>query len=709
MTAMDNIFFNAHHSPIGAFSSFTLGFPGGKGGLGLELGKPADQNVFIGLQSRDGKYYEALPFYNNVIDVNTKMSADKSREKNVNEKTVIQFPENKIKRNFNLGVDLWEAGDLKFCIYSPAISIPDPEISDEQELKKVLVPAVFVEITIDNTKAECKRRMFFGYEGNDPYSAMRQLKFTTAGQIDGIAQGRITAIAASADKVFAGQGITVGSTLSYEIKENLLSGLGMCGLLMADVEPGHKETFRFAVCFYRGGIVTSGIDTSYYYTKFFKNIEEVAEFSLIYFDELIQSCVESNQMLEHSGLSNEQKFMMVHAIRSYYGSTQLLEYNGRPFWVVNEGEYRMMNTLDLIVDQLFFELKMNAWTVKNELDMFIERYSYTDRVKFPNKEKEYPGGVSFTHDMGVANVLSRPGFSSYEMFGKDNCFSHMSQEQLVNWLCCAVVYLEQSKDRKWLSENLQILKECFISMLHRDHPNKTRRNGIMGLDSNRTMKGAEISTYDAVDISLGQARNNVYVAGKCWAVYVTLEKIFKENGLEDLANESLEQAKKCAETIAKNVTEEGYLPAIIDGSNNSKIIPAIEGLVFPYFAGCKDALNQSGQFGEYIKVLKRHLETILVEGSCLFDNGAWKLSSNSNNSWLSKIYLCQFIARHILGIKWDEKAALADKAHYEWLKDTRNSYWCWSDQIISGIAAESKYYPRGVTSILWLYEHEKKT
>mgnify|MGYP005838772085 CR=1 FL=1 len=46
---MKNIYFNAHHSPIGAFASFTLGYRGAKGGLGLELGKPADENVFIGV------------------------------------------------------------------------------------------------------------------------------------------------------------------------------------------------------------------------------------------------------------------------------------------------------------------------------------------------------------------------------------------------------------------------------------------------------------------------------------------------------------------------------------------------------------------------------------------------------------------------------------------------------------------------------------
>ncbi|HEY8967299.1 MAG TPA: glycoside hydrolase family 52 protein, partial [Candidatus Methylacidiphilales bacterium] len=43
-------FFNAQHSPIGAFASFTLGAKGAKGGLGLELGKPADQNIYIGVE-----------------------------------------------------------------------------------------------------------------------------------------------------------------------------------------------------------------------------------------------------------------------------------------------------------------------------------------------------------------------------------------------------------------------------------------------------------------------------------------------------------------------------------------------------------------------------------------------------------------------------------------------------------------------------------
>jgi len=37
-----------------------------------------------------------------------------------------------------------------------------------------------------------------------------------------------------------------------------------------------------------------------------------------------------------------------------------------------------------------------------------------------------------------------------------------------------------------------------------------------------------------------------------------------------------------------------------------------------------------------------------------------------------------------------------------WLLDPKNTYWAWSDQIVSGEAKGSKYYPHGVTSILWL-------
>ena len=185
-----------------------------------------------------------------------------------------------------------------------------------------------------------------------------------------------------------------------------------------------------------------------------------------------------------------------------------------------------------------------------------------------------------------------------------------------------------------------------------------------------------------------------------------MEKLFRENGKENLALAAYDQAEKCARTIVSHMTDEGYIPAVMGEGNDSKIIPAIEGLIFPYFTNNIDDLDEEGRFGYYIQALKRHLSTVLTEGVCIFPDGGWKISSTSNNSWLSKVYLCQFVARQILGLKWDQKGAAADAAHVAWLTHPTLSVWSWSDQILAGEIIGSKYYPRGVTSILWLEENK---
>ncbi|WP_342042499.1 glycoside hydrolase family 52 protein [Bacillus sp. OTU2372] len=702
-----NMFFNAHHSPIGAFSSFTLGFYGNGGGLDLELGRSPRKNVYVGVESseREG-IYEALPFFELEDDESKRYDIENMDPNPDKPRIILPFEKEKIERNFQLGTDSWKAGDLTFTIYSQVQSVPDPAAAAEEELKNALIPAVWAELTIDNTQGTKSRRAFFGYQGSDPYSSMRRMDDTCDG-IAGIGQGRLTAITTNDPEVKSALHFSLENILTTPFEENWTFGLGPVGALVVDVPAGQKRTYKFAVCFYRGGYVTAGLDASYLYTRYFPNIESVAAFALENFDQFTAVAKESNRLVSDADLSDDQKFMMIHSIRSYYGSTQLLDVDGEPFWVVNEGEYRMMNTFDLTVDQIFFELKMNPWTVKNELDMFVSRFSYEDKVRFPGDETEYPGGISFTHDMGVANTVSRPHYSSYELYGLDGCFSHMTYEQLVNWVLCASVYVEQTGDAEWLKSNLDVFGRCFDSMINRDHPEADKRDGIMGLDSTRVMGGAEITTYDSLDVSLGQARNNIYLAGKTWASYVALEKIFKENGLADLSKQAGELAEKCASTIAGHITPGGYIPAVIKEGNDSKIIPAIEGLIFPYYTNNKGALDQNGRFGTYIQVLKKHLTTVLTEGVCLFEDGGWKISSTSNNSWLSKVYLSQFIAREILGLNWDEKGVKADAAHVAWLTHPTLSVWSWSDQIISGEIAGSKYYPRGVTSILWLEESKK--
>jgi hypothetical protein len=211
------------------------------------------------------------------------------------------------------------------------------------------------------------------------------------------------------------------------------------------------------------------------------------------------------------------------------------------------------------------------------------------------------------------------------------------------------------------------------------------------------MGGTEITTYDSLDVSLGQARNNLYLAVKTWAAYLGIESIFPPGS--STAATAASQAARCAKTIESALRPDGFIPAIIGEGNESRIIPAIEGLAFPLIWGLRSALSLKGRFGGLIRALRKHLETILVPGVCLFPDGGWKLSSTNDNSWLSKIYLCQFVAEKVFGFKPD---ARADAAHRQWLLHPENAYFAWSDQMVNGKARGSKYYPRGVTAWLWL-------
>ncbi|GAB6276192.1 MAG: hypothetical protein SAMD01599839_07320 [Rectinema sp.] len=96
----------------------------------------------------------------------------------------------------------------------------------------------------------------------------------------------------------------------------------------------------------------------------------------------------------------------------------------------------------------------------------------------------------------------------------------------------------------------------------------------------------------------------------------------------------------------------GYIPAIFESDNQSSIIPAIEGLVYPVFCGASEAIAPDGPYGKLVQVLREHLDT------------------------------------HIYAY---------------WLR-TGSADFSATDQVdsSSGKALGSRFYPRLVTSILWL-------
>jgi hypothetical protein len=705
-----NISFNAQHSPMGAFMSFTCGNFGTRGGVGLQIGQPANQDIYIGFKDGDRKSSappRCLPFYQgNSPNAASAFFVEQAgpEQQNMAEK-VQPFRTEEIKRFYGWATDRWQTDELRFSLHTPFCAIPDPQAATPQHMRDALLPAITARLTLDNSKGKGTKTAFFALHFHEPGPRPLDVGSDTRLRI-AFAHRRDFGVAAelhetggdaiAAEKPFLFQQWTVDNGLR---DVNPVHMLGSAIGIGFEVPPGKSYELVIAIGCYLDHIVTTGLEGRYLYLRYFGSLGEVLCEALDRADKLRAAAETRDAELLASGLSAEQQFLIAHSTRSYYGSTQLLDVGGEPFFVVNEGEYCMMNTLDLSIDHVFWELRQNPWVVKNLLDNFVRHYSYVDEVKSGHRggSQRSPGGISFTHDMGVHNNFSPPGTSSYELKHLTGCFSYMTAEQLCNWSLMAATYVMKTGDMHWLRQNRHVLTACVSSLV-----NRGGETGYVHHDSSLCETGAEITTYDSLDKSLAQTRNNVYMAVKCWASYLGLAMVLEKVG-DPAARTAREEMARIEGDLQRRPNSEGVFPAVFEEDNPgyvSRILPACEGLLYPLMWGVRErsALHEA---------LKKHTRALLLdpERRNLFPDGGIKLSSTSNNSWMSKICIVMHVARRVFGLDQEEQVkrlfAAADGAHVKWQTDG-GGYWACCDQLVSGKAYGSRYYPRIITSTLWL-------
>jgi hypothetical protein len=313
--------------------------------------------------------------------------------------------------------------------------------------------------------------------------------------------------------------------------------------------------------------------------------------------------------------------------------------------------------------------------------------------------------------MGAHNNFSPQGRSSYELANLTGCFSYMTQEQLCNWVLAASCYVAKTRDCAWLEGKRDVIHGCLRSMV-----NRGGEAGFAQFDSAKTAGGQEITTYDSLDHSLAQTRNNVYIAVKSWATYRALGLLFAALRAADGRDEAERKAAQVAAVVARQAVD-GVLPAIFEEGNPghaSRILAAIEGCLYALyfvesgFAGTAlEGFVGHAAEREMWKVLEEHTRRLLLDPSRrnFFADGGIKLSSTSNNSWMSKIAIFMHVTRKVFGLDRDQGVVevfrKADAAHVTW-QVVGSAYWACSDQIVSGVGKASKYYPRIITSALWM-------
>jgi hypothetical protein len=192
--------------------------------------------------------------------------------------------------------------------------------------------------------------------------------------------------------------------------------------------------------------------------------------------------------------------------------------------------------------------------------------------------------------------------------------------------------------------------------------------------------------------------------------------------------------------LERSAGADGVLPAVLERNSpgfKSRILPAAEALIYPfYWLHCLHARVTVGTGGgaeidaviehlqqalraSWTEALGRHTVALLSDPQRrnLFDDGGIKLSSTSNNSWMSKIALFQHVAREVLRLCdadasnaafYTSLFSTADAAHVRWQTEGASAFWACSDQMVKGVAKASRYYPRLITAALWLHEHPRK-
>ena len=670
------------------------------GGIAAERGKPAGQNLYIGYKRgglRDDATIHCLPFFRASSQQSVEANFDVENFNAANALSGIEaIPVERITRDYRWATDMFATDDLEFSVFTPFGAIPEPGRGNEGQLRDALLPAVTATLTVDNRRGDATRTLVFAIDFIDAPG----VHALDDEQLIGFAWRRRYGYAARADSgaIQLTQGWSIHRALQ---NANHVHPLGTCGGFALEVPPGAQRTLTLAMGVYLEGFVTTGLDATYFYTRHYRDLSDVLTTALDRATQLQTRARELDDQLRSSPLNENQQFLIAHATRGYYGSTQLLDVAGDPLWVVNEGEYCMLNTLDLAVDQCFWELDQSPWVVRNLLEQFSDRYSYRDQC-----------GLSFTHDMGADNHFAPQGRSSYEMPKLTGCFSFMTQEQLCNWVLIACNYAVKTNDTHWLAQQAQLLRDCAESLR-----NRADDTGLMCVDSSRCEGGSEITTYDSLDESLGQARANTYIAVKCWASWLALDLMHRMIG--QTLDDNL--ADRIAAKLIDGIDPRGTLPAVLETDNpghRSRILPVVEALVYPaYWLRHLDdpALREpvaSALDNSLIDALRKHTLTLLLDpaASNRFADGGIKLSSTSDNSWVSKIAIFQHVARAVLRLHEHEESIVelfdrADAAHARW-QTAGSTYWACSDQFVQGTAKGSRYYPRIITAALWLDEQQ---
>lgn len=698
---MDNApFFMTHHGPVAAWSSMTFGMPGM--GMGIETERVSVEDtgdLWVGV-SRGAGRVSILPF--------CRGGETDLEQRNLGGTTPgsdawRRIDPAAITRRLSACRDEYRAEDLTFTVTTPYPALPDPQedATTEADLRFALCPGILLEVTLDNTAHPEDALVFLGMLSRRDGKIL-PLDWCTAGRLCGLVYKNEWAIGACAEagRVFTIRDNTIAAPIERMVP--LIHAGGNEGAIGMRVPAGERATLRCALGFFKGGAVTQGVPGSYAYTERFHDPADACAFVLEHADRFHEAATALDSEIAARCPDPTRRLLLAQSIRGYYANTQLVRTPRGLRFNVSEGQFSWRNTLDLAADHAPFEAWRNPWVIRNIMDVYIDEYSYTDRVLFPDDPTPHPGGLAFCHDQGPYTAFSPIGTSGYELTGHP-FYSFMTTEQVLNGIYCIATAILGGGLTTWGGTCLDTLNALLVSLENRDHPDPARRDGLLMGETDRVGTSHEITTYDALDPSLKSARGNLYIAVKTWGATLLLDAVFERLGFCAQATRAGAMAQKTAAALTAWYDETtACFPANRLQPGASRMIAALEPLAVPLYCGLEARLRS---WPDLLAKLEAHSRTCLQRGACLEDKrGGLLLVSTSFNSWPSKGFLCAFVLEDLFGIDLDAAYPTIMQEFRRWFQDLAAKVTL-TDQmhVDKDVAHGGHYYPRMVTASLWAH------
>jgi hypothetical protein len=383
----------------------------------------------------------------------------------------------------------------------------------------------------------------------------------------------------------------------------------------------NKEFSQIYATYHKGMVIKDNrVNQSlrFFYTKYWKNVEEVVKYAQENFDKNIVLTQAFENSLMKSGINSKEKWVLALAFHSDLANTYfLLDEKDQPRFYVSEGRFKHLSTVDVA-----HETEVNAifcpWRLKLQLQQWTDYIARAEVMVPANPAQNKPAyqqgmtaseyGPYLHHDVGDLPFVSET--ANYN-FGP-----HMAVEENTSFVLLLYWYWKISNDDAFVKSMLGTVDVLMQSLINRD----TNGNGIADV-------AYGWSTYDANE-ALKLSPDNTFLGAKQLSAYAVASEMFKAlankekstatdatkagvvdgegAGFKKLAidvnNEKLRnkqadkydaEAKTILATLEKAQVKYGYIPVSLDEEFpkwNQRSVVIGEGLFLPGLAGTKSPI-----------------------------------------------------------------------------------------------------------------------